>query len=233
MGSNSARADHSKIGQYLLYIVLILLNIQIGFAQNDQESFTVFRIKYDGGGDWYGNKTTFINLLSFMAAELHIPTQNKEVSGSISDDHLFSNPTAYLAGHGNVKFTEAEAARLRTYLISGGFLFADDDYGMDKSFRREMKKVFPELDFVELPFNHPIYHVHFDFPNGLPKIHEHDGGPPRGLGLIYQGRLVVFYSVNTDISDGCEDAEIHQDPPEKHRLALRMGLNILLYSLLY
>jgi hypothetical protein len=195
--------------------------------------FTVVRIKYDGGGDWYGNKTTLRNLLQFMSQELDIKTTLSEKTSSILDKSFFNYPTAYLAGHGNIKLSDEEAQRLRTYLISGGFLFADDDYGMDKSFRREMKKVFPELNFVELPFSHPIYKVYFNFPNGLPKIHEHDGGPPRGFGLIYEDRLVVFYTFNTDISDGCEDSEIHNDPPEKRQAALQMGVNILLYSLLY
>jgi hypothetical protein len=216
-----------------LLFALILILVEGGLAQQNIDAFTVYRIKYDGGGDWYGNKTTFVNLFKLMTSELHINTQQREVSGSLMDDDLFSYPTAYIAGHGNISFNEAEAERLRLYLTSGGFLFADDDYGMDKSFRREMKKVFPELKFVELPFTHPIYHVHYNFANGLPKIHEHDGGPPHGFGLIYEGRLVVFYSFNTDISDGCEDADIHNDPPEKRREALKMGLNILLYSLLF
>jgi hypothetical protein len=190
------------------------------------------RVKYDGGGDWYGNKTSLKNLLQFMSEELKIGTTINEKTTAIMDESFFNYPIAYISGHGNIKFNENEIERLRTYLISGGFLFADDDYGMDKSFRREMKKVFPELNFVELPFTHPIYKVYYEFPNGLPKIHEHDGGPPRGFGLIYNGRLVVFYSFNTDISDGCENPEIHNDPPEKHQAALRMGLNILLYSIL-
>ena len=196
-------------------------------------TFSVTRIKYDGGGDWYGNKTTFTNLFKFMSDQLGFETALRENTAEITDENFFDYPMVYLAGHGNIKFSEEEAARLRQYLISGGFLFADDDYGMDRSFRREMKKVFPSLNFVELPFNHPIYHSQYDFPNGLPKIHEHDGGPPRGLGLIYEGRLVVFYSFNTDISDGCEDPEIHNDPPDKRTAALKMGVNILLYSLLY
>ena len=148
------------------------------------------------------------------------------------DESFYNYPVAYIAGHGNIKLSDQEAERLRTYLISGGFLFADDDFGMDIPFRREMKKVFPELNFVELPFSHPIYNIYYEFPNGLPKIHEHEGGPPRGFGLIYKERLVVFYSFNTDISDGCEDLEIHNDPPENHLAALRMGLNILLYAVL-
>jgi hypothetical protein len=213
-----------------IMIGLIWLPVCIGQEINQ---VSVMRIQYKGGGDWYGNKTTFINLFERLRRELQIKVPYKETTLEIMDEKFFNYPVAYIAGHGNIRFTDAEAERLRNYLISGGFLFADDDYGMDKSFRREMKKVFPELKFVELPFSHPIYKVYYQFPNGLPKIHEHDGGPPRGFGLIYEGRLVVFYSFNTDISDGCENPEIHNDPPEKRELALRMGMNILLYALLY
>jgi hypothetical protein len=222
----------NKTIQAFCIMILILpsvLSAQIGERLSD---FTVVRIKYDGGGDWYGNKTTLKNLLQLMSDELKIGTTLKEKTASIMDESFFNYPVAYIAGHGNIKFSDDEAIRLRTYLTSGGFLFADDDYGMDVSFRREIKKVFPELNFVELPIIHPIYKIYYEFPNGLPKIHEHDGGPPRGLGLIYNSRLVVFYSFNTDISDGCENPEIHNDPPEKRQAALRMGLNILLYSIL-
>jgi hypothetical protein len=220
--------------KYPVICILLLLFPLPGSAQIDENlsDFTVVRIKYDGGGDWYGNKTSFKNLFQLISEKLKIRTTLKEKTATIMDESFFNFPVAYIAGHGNVKFSDDERERLRRYLISGGFLFADDDYGMDISFRREMKKVFPELNFVELPFTHPIYKIYYDFPNGIPKIHEHDGGPPRGLGLIYNGRLVVFYSFNTDISDGCEDPEIHNDPPEKRQAALHMGLNILLYSIL-
>jgi hypothetical protein len=219
---------------FLIIICLYSLIPSAGFAQSDANpnEFTVMRIKYNGGGDWYGNKTSLRNLLSLLTANLQIKTAVKEVTASIMDESFFNYPTAYIAGHGNIKFSEEEVQRLRYFLISGGFLFADDDYGMDSSFRREMKKVFPELNFVELPFKHPIYSIYYDFPNGIPKIHEHDGGPPQGLGIVYEDRLIVFYSYNTDISDGCEDPQIHNDPPEKRRQALHMGFNILLYSLL-
>ena len=214
-------------------IVILILSSRLSAQPVDKLSdFTVVRIKYDGGGDWYGNKTTFKNLFRLMTDELKIGTTIHEKTATIMDENFFNCPVAYIAGHGNIRFSENEAARLRTYLTSGGFLFADDDYGMDVSFRREMKKVFPELNFVELPFTHPIYKIYYDFPNGLPKIHEHAGGPPHGLGLIYNGRLVVFYSFNTDISDGCEDPEIHNDPLEKRMEALHMGINILLYAML-
>jgi hypothetical protein len=192
---------------------------------------TAVRIKYSGGGDWYGNRTTFINIFEKIQNTIGLKTTYKEVVYSLEDEEFFNYPFAYIAGHGNIKFNEKEVIKLRTYLTSGGFLFADDDYGMDLSFRREIKKVFPELNLVELPFNHKIYHQYYSFPNGLPKIHEHSGGPPKGLGLIFEGRLIVYYSFNTDISDGCENAEIHNDPLEKRQQALKMAMNIFLYAL--
>ncbi len=215
--------------------LILFLGLSIGLtlsSGNRLRELSVVRIKYAGGGDWYGNKTTFINLFDKIKRETGIQTPVREETAEILDETFFNFPISYIAGHGNIKFNENEVNRLRKYLTSGGFLFADDDYGMDISFRREMKKVFPELKFVELPFSHPIYNIYYPFPEGLPKIHEHDGGPPAGFGLFYQGRLVVFYVFNTDISDGCEDAGIHGDPPEKREAALRMGVNILIYAML-
>ncbi len=196
-----------------------------------RETVTIARIKYQGGGDWYGNRTTFVNLFNFMRQNTNLDLAEREVTVEIMDGNFFKYPIAYIAGHGNIKFSEEEINRIKTYLIKGGFLWADDDYGMDFSFRREMKKVFPDLDWIELPFSHPIYHIKFDFANGLPKVHKHDGGPPRGLALFYEGRMVVFYSLNTDISDGCEDPDIHGDPPAIRTSALRMGTNILIWAL--
>ncbi|GAB4376778.1 MAG: DUF4159 domain-containing protein [Calditrichia bacterium] len=215
----------------LTVIPILFLLMGLIFTVFAQDPVTVARIKYDGGGDWYGNRTTFPNLFRFLKEKTNVPCGEREVTVEIMDNHFFKYPLAYIAGHGNVKFGEEEVNRLRKYLINGGFLWADDDYGMDASFRREMKKVFPDLEWVELPFSHPIYHVHFQFPNGLPKIHKHAGGPPKGLALLYQGRMVVFYSFNTDISDGCEDPEIHQDPPEIRDRALKMAANIIIYAL--
>lgn len=207
--------------------ILLFLALQIVSAQE----IIPVRIHYQGGGDWYGNKTTWNNILSRVQRDLSINTAKREVAYKISDPEFIHYPFAYLSGHGNVSFSDEEARKLRKYLIAGGFLFADDDYGMDKSFRREMKKVFPELQFVELPFSHPIYHNFYQFKNGLPKIHEHNGGPPKGLGLIYGERLVCFYSFNTDISDGCEDSGIHDDPAGIREKAMRMAVNILYYAL--
>lgn len=196
------------------------------------QDLTPVRIHYNGGGDWYGNKTTWTNILERIHSETGLNVSKQEVAHKISDIEFNQFPIAYIAGHGNISFNEDEVIKLRLYLINGGFLIADDDYGMNLSLHREMKKVFPELNFVELPFSHPIYHNHYDFSQGLPKIHEHDGGAPKGYGLIYEDRLICFYSFNTDLSDGCENQEIHNDPPEKHEQALRMMVNIVLFALL-
>ena len=208
--------------------IALLFFVNLVFGQ----MVTPVRIHYSGGGDWYGNKTTWRNILSRVRQEFDIEVARREVAHRITDPEFFQYPIAYIAGHGNIRFSDQEVRLLRKYLTSGGFLFADDDYGMDASFRREMKKVFPELNFVELPFSHPIYHIYYQFSHGLPKVHEHAGGPPKGFGLFYQGRLVCFYSWNTDISDGCEDAEIHGDPPDIREQALKMAVNIFLYALL-
>jgi len=196
------------------------------------QDLTPVRIHYSGGGDWYGNKTTWMNILHRAQSELELSLARREVAHRILDPEFSQYPLAYISGHGNIFFSDTEASALRRYLVSGGFLFADDDYGMDPSFRREMKKVFPELKFVEIPFSHPIYHIYYSFNSGLPKIHEHAGGPPKGLALFYHDRMVCFYSFNTDISDGCEDAGIHDDPPQVRERALRMAVNILFYTMM-
>ncbi len=206
--------------------LFLLLPLVFCFAQ-----IRPVRIHYAGGGDWYGNKTSWRNILALASKTLHMDVAEKEYAAKILDPEFRNSPIAYIAGHGNVRFSESEALALRNWMINGGFLFADDDYGMDKSFRLQMARVFPELKFVELPFKHPIYHSVFDFSKGLPKVHEHAGGPPQGLALILDGRVVCFYSFNTDISDGCEDVEIHHDPQAVRTQALRMALNILVYAL--
>jgi hypothetical protein len=213
---------------FVLLLIILFSSFCIG-----QQPITITRIKYDGGGDWYGNRTTFVNLFRFIRDNTNVATAEKENAVEITDKDFFKYPIAYIAGHGNIKFSEEEVLRLRQYLIGGGFLWADDDYGMDPSFRREMSKVFPSLKWMELPFFHPIYHIKFQFPNGLPKIHKHAGGPPQGLALFYEGRMVSFYSFNTDVSDGCEDSDIHGDPPDIRNSALKMGTNIVLWALIH
>jgi len=185
---------------------------------------------YGGGGDWYANPTALKNLAKFSNQQLGTNFDASEGQVEVGSKELFNYPIVFATGHGRIMFNDAEAQNLRTYLLGGGFLHVDDNYGIDKYFRPAMKIVFPELDFVELPFSHPIYHQKFDFSNGLPKIHAHDGKPTKGYGLIHQGRLVCFYSLETDLNDGWEDAEVHKDSDEKRTLALRMGANLIMYS---
>lgn len=196
-----------------------------------QAQLKIAKLKYNGGGDWYANKTALPNLIAFANRELNTALAVEEDVVEVGNSDLFLYPYIYMTGHGNVIFNDTEAANLRKYLLGGGFLHIDDNYGMDKFIRLEMKKVFPELELVELPFDHPIYHQKFKFPKGLPKIHEHDGKPAQGLGLLYEGRLVVFYSFESDLGNGWEDARIHNDPEAKRMEALRMGANLLAYCL--
>jgi len=217
-----------------IYISIVLfVLITVSFSQDNKNGyFTIGKLKYSGGGDWYGNRTSLINLLQYIRENTTIPTADKEEIVEITDPELFSFPYLFVSGHGNVKFSDEEVKRLRTFLTNGGFLHADDDYGMAESFRREMKKVFPDKDMVEIPFSHKIYHSYYDFPNGLPKVHEHDGGPPHGYGIFHEGKIVVFFSSNTDLGDGWEDQQIHNDPPEIRESALKMGVNIVFYALM-
>ena len=195
------------------------------------EEFTVARLQYRGGGDWYSDPSSLPNLLEFVRQNTNIRVAPREARVEVMQNELFSYPYLYMTGHGNIRFTDEEVARLRLYLTSGGFLHADDNYGMDHSFRREMARVFPDKELVPLPFDHEIYHCWFDFPQGLPKIHEHDGRPAQGLGIFHDGRLVVYYSYESDLGDGWEDQPVHNDPPAKRMQALRMGTNIVVYAL--
>ena len=195
------------------------------------DPFAIARVHYEGGGDWYGDPSSLVNLQDYLSRTIGMETAEKEVNVKLTDVDLFSYPYLYMTGHGNVTFTEEEAARLRDYLLGGGFMHVDDNYGLDESFRRELKKVFPEKDLVELPFSHPIYHTVFSFPNGLPKIHEHDGEPAQGFAIVHNGRVVLFYSYQCDLGDGWEDLDVHNVPQEKHEAALQMGVNIVAYAL--
>lgn len=195
------------------------------------EELQIARLKYSGGGDWYNDPSIIPNLCTEINARTSIRAKKEQAVVAVSDDELFRYPFIFLTGHGNISFTDSEAERLRDYLNNGGFLYSDDDYGMDKHFRREIKKVFPDKELVEIPFDHKIYHIFYDFSNGLPKIHKHDGGPPKGYGIFNEGRMVVFYTYETNISDGWADPEVHKDPPEKREAAFRMGINIVIYAL--
>lgn len=201
------------------------------FAEVSTEQFTIARVKYGGGGDWYSNATSLPNLLEFIGKQTGVRTADEEVVVELSGPRLFRFPYLYMNGHGNIKFSEREVQQLRKYLESGGFLHADDNYGMDASFRREMKRVLPTAEFIELPFSHPIYHSHYDFPNGPPKIHEHDGKPAQGLGLFLNGELVVYYTYQSDLGDGWEDGDVHNDPADIRLKALKMGTNIVIWRL--
>jgi hypothetical protein len=188
------------------------------------------KVKYNGGGDWYANKTSLPNLIGFCNQNIGTNFAPEEDVVEAGSPDLLNYPFVHLTGHGNIVLSNSDADNLRNYLVAGGFLHADDNYGMDKFFRREMKKVFPELDFIELPHSHPIYHQRFNFNNGLPKVHEHDGKPAQGFGLIYKGRLVCFYSFECDLGNGWEDADVYNDPEDARLKALQMGANIIQYA---
>jgi len=198
------------------------------------QTFTIARVKYHGGGDWYNDPSCIPNLAAFIRKNTNVPAELKEAQVELTDKELYTFPFLFLTGHGMISFSDKEADNLRDYLQGGGFLYADDDYGMDESFRAAMKKVFPEKKFVELPFSHRIYSIKYTFPNGPPKIHEHDNKPSRGYAILDEfGRIMVYYTYETNISDGWADARVHNDPPEKRLAALQMGTNIVIWALLH
>ncbi|MFW6330657.1 MAG: DUF4159 domain-containing protein, partial [Gemmatimonadota bacterium] len=172
------------------------------------------QVRYGGGGDWYANPSSLPNLLAFIRERTGLPVLARPATIQLTDPGLRSYPYLYLTGHGNLRLSEREVAALRLYLDEGGFLHADDNYGLDESFRRELRRVYPNAELVAVPHDHPVYHTFYDFPRGLPKIHEHDGAPPQGLGVFRRGRLVVFYSYESDLGDGWEDPEVHDNAPE-------------------
>ena len=210
------------------YCILFLLALMgLSFAP---PTVKIAKLKYSGGGDWYANKTSLPNLIRFCNQQLYTNIAPEEDIVEPGSPDIFNYPFIHLTGHGNIVFNEQEARNLRQYLLAGGFLHADDNYGLDNFFRREMKKVFPELQFVELPYSHPVYRQKFQFPNGLPKVHEHDGKPPQGFGLIYEGRLVCFYTYECDLGNGWEDQDIYNNPEALRQAALQMGANIIQYA---
>ncbi|HOE39466.1 MAG TPA: DUF4159 domain-containing protein [Bacteroidales bacterium] len=211
--------------RYFFLVILFNLVFNFGFSQ----TYRIALLKYSGGGDWYANPTSLPNLIKFCNSNLGTNINPEPATVEPGSADIFNYPFVHLTGHGNIVFSDYEARNLRNYLIAGGFLHIDDNYGLDQYIRREMKKVFPESEFIELPFSHPIYHQKYDFPKGLPKIHEHDNKPPQGFGIIYQGRLVVFYSFETDLGDGWEDEEVHNNSYETRLKALKMGANLINY----
>ncbi len=211
-----------------LLVVSLLLFIIFSFVQ--KPSLKIAKLKYNGGGDWYANKTSLPNLIKFCNDNLKIGLMPEEDIVEVGSKDIFNYPFIHLTGHGNIVLSKQETENLRNYLMAGGFLHADDNYGLNLFFRREMKKVFPELEFVELPWNHPIYHQKYDFNKGLPKVHEHEGKAPQGFGLIYKGRLVCFYTYECDLGNGWEDQDIYNDNEVVRQQALKMGANLLQYA---
>lgn len=208
--------------------LLLVLLVALGATTAAQTKVALLR--YGGGGDWYANPTSLRNLVAFCNQDQHMGLDPVPATVDVGSAELFDYPFVHMTGHGNVQFTDDEVRNLRAYLVGGGFLHIDDNYGLREFVVPQMKKVFPELDFVELPFSHPIYHQHYDFPNGLPKIHEHDNLPPRGYGLVYEGRLVCFFTWECDLGDGWEDPDVHGDSQATRVKALRMGSNIVSYA---
>ena len=192
---------------------------------------TIAQVQYDGGGDWYANPSGLPNLLRAISARLGVPVSDRPAQLRLTDPALWNVPYLYLTGHGNIKLSDEEVLILRRYLTQGGFLHADDNYGLDESFRREIKRVFPQSELREVPHDHPVYHNVYDFPNGLPKVHKHDDKPAQGFGIFHEGRLVVFYSYQSDLGNGWEDAERYGDAPAQREAALRMGVNLFAYAL--
>ena len=209
------------------YMMMTIAMLTSAYGQ----AFSIARVHYGGGGDWYSDPSSLPNLIAYIKKNTSIVIEQDEYQLKLTDSGLKNHSFLYITGHGNIKFTDDEIIILRDYLLNGGFLHADDNYGMDESFRREMKKVFPSKEWVELPHDHDIYNVYFDLPNGLPKIHEHDGKPAQGLGLFEKNRLIAFYSYESDLGDGWEDQTVHNNPMEIRQSALKMGVNIIWFSL--
>lgn len=213
--------------KFLLVALICVLKTTTVFSQ----TYQIGLLKYSGGGDWYANlETSLPNLIKFCNTNLKTNINPEQAVVEVGSSEIFNYPFIHMTGHGNVVFSNQEADNLRKYLISGGFLHISDNYGMDKFIRTQLKKVFPELDLIELPYSHPIYHQAYQFDKGLPKVHEHDNKSPQGFGLIFEGRLICFYDVECDLGDGWESFDIHKDSQEMHEKALKMGANIISYA---
>ncbi|NLA25741.1 MAG: DUF4159 domain-containing protein [Bacteroidales bacterium] len=212
----------------IIWTVSLIFLVSIATAQNT--SVRIGLLKYKGGGDWYANPTSLPNLIKFCNEHLNTNIHPEPQTVEPASSDIFSCALIHMTGHGNVVFSNYEAENLRNYMLGGGFLHIDDNYGMDEFVRREIKKIFPDKELIELPFSHPIYHSHYEFPNGLPKVHEHDNLPPQGFGIIHEGRLVLFYSYETDLGNGWEDASVHGDSEEIRTKALQMGANIIRFA---
>ncbi len=217
-----------KYTTFLLPVLLVF--VCFSFKPQEKPTLQLALLKYNGGGDWYSNPTALKNLAAFCNEKIGTNFEKESATVEVGSAELFNFPFVHMTGHGNVTFGDDEAENLRIYLLSGGFLHIDDNYGMDPFVRVAMKKVFPEHEFVELPFDHSIYRQAFPFKNGLPKVHEHDGKPAQGFGIIHDGRLVCYYTYETDLGDGWEDASVHNDPADVREKALQMGCNIVSFA---
>lgn len=211
-------------------LLIIILAISLNFQSLGQPSYQIAVLKYNGGGDWYANPSALPNLVKFCNKNLDTQISTEVETVSASDPGIFNYPFVHMTGHGNVVFSNEDAENLRNYMFGGGFLHIDDNYGMDKFIRTEIKKVFPNNELVELPYNHPIFHQKYDFKNGLPKIHEHDNKRPQAFGILHEGRLICLYTYECDLGDGWEDQEVHGDQQDKRQDALKMGANIIQYA---
>ena len=200
------------------------------FGPAPRADLTIARLQYDGGGDWYANPSSLPNLLKAINERTSLKVEATEARVKLTDDRLWDHPFLHVTGHGVIKFSDAEVVRLREYLNRGGFLHVDDNYGLDESFRKEIARVFPDRPLVDVPLSHPVYHIVYDFPAGLPKVHEHDGKPARGFGIFIGNRLAVFYSYESDLGNGWEDPGTYNDPAPLHEAALRMGVNLFVYA---
>jgi hypothetical protein len=210
-------------------IITLLIFVDL-FSQGKPE-LQIARLKYSGGGDWYNDPSAEINLLRFISLETNIKVSSEYVFVEISSDDIFNYPLLFITGHGNIVFSESEISRIRKYLERGGFIYIDDDYGMNNAIRREFKKVFPNQEFAELPFSHALYHILFEFNYGPPKTHEHNNKPPQGFGLFDGKRLAVYYTFESNPSDGWADKNVHNNPDNKRLEALQFGANIIIYAL--
>ncbi len=214
----------------LLSLILICPPQAMG-QESGEDDLRIARIKYRGGGDWYNDPSSLRNVVEFTRQQVPLSMSPEFQDVALGSSELHKYPMAYLTGHGNISFNRSETDNLRSYLDNGGFLYVDDDYGLDSHFRELIRAVYPDEELVEIPFEHPIYHQVFDFPNGLPKVHEHDNEPPRGFGIFREGRMVLFYTYESNLADGWANPDVHNDPASVREEALQMGANILVYAL--
>lgn len=222
-----------RVKQNLILIILLILFLSFNYVNAlEHPYFAIGRVKYKGGGDWYNDPEVIPNMLTEFEKRTGIKCFKKEVVVTLDQPKMFELPFLYLTGHGNLKFEQIEIENLRKYLMNGGFLYVDDDYGLDESFRREVKKLFPEYELTKVSNSHPIFHCFYSFKDGLPKIHEHDGKPPEAFAIFHENKIVLFYTYESNISDGWADPKTHNDPEEVREIAFKMGTNILYYSLI-